>query len=186
MGQVQSFLQSLENRPSTSRRGSLDAANAPAPKPSGVPPTAPPLWRGLTQQASGSTDVSAGSNRSPDDDGAFVSSRPATGSITYVTDVEGNFEYFMRFVELSRGLRLVGVHDDGALDVELLDGWQFVFGGDSVDKGGAIGGSVRVVRTLLRMKRKYPTRVTLILGRIPITYRVPITMLARARGGRCL
>jgi hypothetical protein len=48
----------------------------------------------------------------------------------------------------------------------LADGWRVVFGGDYVDKGPSdgFGGSVRVVRALLALKRTYPTRVTLILG----------------------
>ena len=41
---------------------------------------------------------------------------------------------------------------DGSLDVCLAPGWQLVYGGDTVDKGGAVGGSVRVVRTLVRLR----------------------------------
>lgn len=86
-------------------------------------------------------------------------------SVTFVTDVEGNFDYLMRVVAINSALTLLGVNDaDGSLDLALADGWHFVYGGDSVDKGGAVGGSMRVVRTLLRLKRKYPTRCTLILG----------------------
>ena len=48
--------------------------------------------------------------------------------------------------------------------LELLTGWTFVHGGDAPDKGNAVGGSVRVVRTLLRLKAKYPDRVILLLG----------------------
>jgi hypothetical protein len=46
----------------------------------------------------------------------------------------------------------------------LASGWHFVFGGDSCDKGGAVGGSVRIVRALNQLKRRYPDRVTLLLG----------------------
>ena len=39
-----------------------------------------------------------------------------------------------------------------------------VHGGDSCDKGGKVGGSVRVTRTLVSLKRRYPERVTLLIG----------------------
>ena len=42
---------------------------------------------------------------------------------------------------------------EGAADVVLADGWMFIHGGDSCDKGGPVGGSIRVVRTLCRLKR---------------------------------
>ena len=82
----------------------------------------------------------------------------------YATDVEGNYEYFKRTIEESEGLKIVAVSTAGVIDLELLPGWSYVFGGDSVDKGGAIGGSQRVVQTLIKFKRKYPKRVTIILG----------------------
>lgn len=89
----------------------------------------------------------------------------AVENVAYVTDIEGNFEYLTKYIELSAGLTLQAVDaTDGSLVVELHEGWRFIFGGDSVDKGGAVGGSIRVVRTLLRLKRAYPERVSLILG----------------------
>eukprot|EP00966_Prymnesium_polylepis_P334389 7389761-Prymnesium_polylepis.3 len=54
--------------------------------------------------------------------------------------------------------------DEGAADVALVDGWRLIHGGDTCDKGGVMGGSIRVVRTLCRLKRKYPNRVVLLLG----------------------
>jgi len=88
--------------------------------------------------------------------------------VCFLTDVEGNWEYFTAFVERSEGLSFTGgqprYHDDGACELTLHEGWCFVHGGDSCDKGGAVGGSVRVVRTLVALKNKYPDRVTLILG----------------------
>ena len=89
--------------------------------------------------------------------------RPAE-HVAFITDVEGNWEYLIAFVEQCEGLELLGVLDDGSADLALADGWQLVFGGDSVDKGGETGGSVRVVKTLVRTKRKYGGRVTLLLG----------------------
>lgn len=74
------------------------------------------------------------------------------------------WEYFLAFIERSEGLHLKGVRPDGAADIELKEGWRLVHGGDAVDKGGEVGGSVRVVRSLVRLKHKYGERVTLILG----------------------
>ena len=86
----------------------------------------------------------------------------------FVTDVEGNFEYFERFLRLSHAFQtpdgpLVWDKDHAAI-VTLNPGWAFVHGGDCVDKGGKVGGSIRVVKSLLRLKRLYPDRVTLIAG----------------------
>ena len=90
----------------------------------------------------------------------------AAPSVTFFTDVEGNWEYFLRFIELSEALDLIGFNESGAADLSLKDGWMAVFGGDAVDKGpeGGVGGSVRVVRTLVALKEKYGSRVVLILG----------------------
>jgi len=85
--------------------------------------------------------------------------------VAYVTDIEGNMEYLLAYVAMSDALVLVSERaDDGAVDLALRDGWRFVFGGDAVDKGGEVGGSIRVARTLIRLKRKYPERVTIIVG----------------------
>lgn len=91
--------------------------------------------------------------------------------ITYVSDVEGHFDYFCRFVELSSALSFVtgsGVADAAGVahmreapELELADGWHFVYGGDSCDKGP---GSIRFLQSLAMLKAKYPDRVHLILG----------------------
>ena len=85
--------------------------------------------------------------------------------VSFTTDTEGNWEYFRRFVERAEGLEWKGMGPSGyAADIELKDGWRFIFGGDAVDKGNAVGGSIRVVNSLLALKRRYPDRVTLLLG----------------------
>jgi len=94
----------------------------------------------------------------------FPVTPPAAPHVAFITDVEGNWEYFLSFVEQSAALSLRGILTDGSADVEIQDGWQLVFGGDAVDKGGKVGGSVRFVVTMLRLKRKYGDRVTIILG----------------------
>lgn len=50
----------------------------------------------------------------------------------YLCDVEGNWDHFKRYVEVSKVLRWSRKDE---LTVELNEGCIFVFGGDSVDKG---------------------------------------------------
>ena len=90
---------------------------------------------------------------------------PPPMHVDYLTDVEGNWEYFCAWVSRSTAVQERGPPlADGSLDLTLTPGWQLVFGGDSVDKGGAVGGSVRVVRSLVRLKERYGSRVTLLIG----------------------
>lgn len=85
--------------------------------------------------------------------------------VTYMTDVEGNWNYFCNFVELSEGLSFFepGDHKLACTSPELVleDGWHFVFGGDSCDKGP---GTLRCLQALVNLKMKYPERVHLIMG----------------------
>ena len=87
-------------------------------------------------------------------------------NVAYLTDVEGNWSYFLKWVDESPGLTLHGYQPDGSAELVLAPEWQVVFGGDVCDKGpeAGVGGSVRVTRSLLRLKRRYPERVLLILG----------------------
>lgn len=86
-------------------------------------------------------------------------------NVAYVTDIEGNMEYLLAYVAISDAFELASDRlEDGAADLVLRDGWRFVFGGDAVDKGGEVGGSIRVARTLVRLKRRYPDRVTILIG----------------------
>ena len=79
-------------------------------------------------------------------------------NVCYCTDVEGNWEYLCRFVEVSEAVSFVHTDFDTAgtttAEIHLEDGWTFVFGGDAVDKGPehGVGGSVRVARTLVALK----------------------------------
>lgn len=86
---------------------------------------------------------------------------PGTKQITYVSDVEGHWEYFKNFVKLSAGLRFCTSPDCQTEVLELEDDWHFVFGGDSSDKGP---GTLRFQEAMVRLKRKYPDRVHLLLG----------------------
>mmetsp|Transcript_38706 Transcript_38706/g.64204 ORF Transcript_38706/g.64204 Transcript_38706/m.64204 type:complete len:670 (-) Transcript_38706:447-2456(-) len=117
------------------------------------------------------------------DEGASSASEHA---IAFMTDVEGNWDYFLAYINLSEAFDLIKVDDDGTADIVLRDGWAFVFGGDVVDKGGFVGGSIRTVRSLVRLKRKYPERVTLILGnrdlnKIRLTSELDSSQLALSR-----
>mmetsp|Transcript_30917 Transcript_30917/g.72483 ORF Transcript_30917/g.72483 Transcript_30917/m.72483 type:complete len:656 (-) Transcript_30917:146-2113(-) len=90
---------------------------------------------------------------------------PDACKITYMTDVEGHWSYFCNFVELSEGLTFAedGDQRDARRPPELIlkDGWHFVFGGDTCDKGP---GSLRCLETLVSAKKRYPDRVHLLLG----------------------
>eukprot|EP00439_Symbiodinium_sp_Y106_P063339 s46_g9.t2 len=88
--------------------------------------------------------------------------------IAYVCDVEGHWDFFCNFVELCEGVKFKLPGNDGRnartsqeLELELADGWLFVFGGDACDKGP---GTLRFLEAMVTLKRKYPSRVFLILG----------------------
>ncbi len=87
---------------------------------------------------------------------AMESAAATTERISFLTDVEGDWDYLNRFVSLSDALSF---DDAGALI--LADGWRFVFGGDLVDKAP---GSLRCAKALVQLKRAYPDRVILLLG----------------------
>ena len=85
---------------------------------------------------------------------------PPPVRIGYVTDVEGNLDYFRRYVRASGVLRF----DDDAETVLSFadDGCRFVFGGDAVDKGD---GDVRLCRMLADLSDRYGRdRVALLVG----------------------
>jgi hypothetical protein len=108
-----------------------------------------------------------------EDDGDEKS--PASFRLGYVTDVEGNLEYFLKYVERSNVLDLVSNYkedDDGGTSSSCAqkssitlslrhENCYFVYGGDAVDKGP---GDIRLVRALVRLKRQHPDRVVLLVG----------------------
>eukprot|EP00927_Polykrikos_kofoidii_P028680 TRINITY_DN24981_c0_g1_i1.p1 TRINITY_DN24981_c0_g1~~TRINITY_DN24981_c0_g1_i1.p1 ORF type:complete len:899 (+),score=142.92 TRINITY_DN24981_c0_g1_i1:123-2819(+) len=87
--------------------------------------------------------------------------------ITYVSDVEGHWDYFCNFVELSQGIRFQydcnyrQARSSEELKLVLEDDWHFVFGGDAGDKGP---GTLRFLQAMVMLKEEYPSRVHLILG----------------------
>ena len=76
--------------------------------------------------------------------------------IGYATDVEGNYDYWSRYVELSEVL-----NRNAAGHLELSPNCHFVFGGDVVDRGP---GDLRVLSDLVNLRRAYPDRVHFIMG----------------------
>jgi hypothetical protein len=82
----------------------------------------------------------------------------------YVTDVEGNIDYFVKFVQQSKVLE-VKHHDNHSLVLDFRvhppKELYFVYGGDAVDKGP---GDIRLVRALVDLKKRYPSHVYLLVG----------------------
>ena len=98
----------------------------------------------------------------------------------YVTDVEGNLDYFLRYVEESSVLQL---HEPQCasqsirLDLVGSDPY-FVFGGDAVDKGP---GDIRLARALVDLKQRHPDCPRVFVGGKPGFEQVAIG--GRARRG---
>ena len=83
--------------------------------------------------------------------------------VEFLTDVEGNWEYFLHFIHLSKILHWEG-EDRGAWGPGILtlrENGILVFGGDACDKGP---GDIRFSKTLLSLKRRYWDSVFIILG----------------------
>eukprot|EP00931_Biecheleriopsis_adriatica_P019820 TRINITY_DN1339_c1_g1_i1.p1 TRINITY_DN1339_c1_g1~~TRINITY_DN1339_c1_g1_i1.p1 ORF type:complete len:869 (-),score=160.50 TRINITY_DN1339_c1_g1_i1:18-2624(-) len=84
--------------------------------------------------------------------------------VEFLTDVEGNWDYFLLYVSRSEVLQWLpphrGVWGPGKLAFK-NDSCMVVFGGDAVDKGP---GDIRFVKALLELKEEYPQRVHIILG----------------------
>eukprot|EP00286_Rhodomonas_abbreviata_P021989 CAMPEP_0181308944 /NCGR_PEP_ID=MMETSP1101-20121128/11750_1 /TAXON_ID=46948 /ORGANISM="Rhodomonas abbreviata, Strain Caron Lab Isolate" /LENGTH=523 /DNA_ID=CAMNT_0023415395 /DNA_START=24 /DNA_END=1592 /DNA_ORIENTATION=+ len=90
--------------------------------------------------------------------------------VGYITDVEGNLDYFLEYVKISKVVTLKEDKTNGFVlntpgKKEVLDFYnssaKLVFGGDSQDKGV---GDVRIVLLLLEFKKRFPDRVHLIIG----------------------
>jgi hypothetical protein len=92
--------------------------------------------------------------------------------VGYVTDVEGNLEFWEKYITHSKVLyRDIG----GDNSLHLRDNCQFVYGGDSCDRGI---GDIQVIRELVQLKDRYPERVHLIMGNRDINkLRLPVTLL---------
>ena len=88
-------------------------------------------------------------------------------TVGYLSDVEGNVDYFRRYMKLSHVLEFEAVpnadpsHTIDGNTLRLKDGCMFVFGGDCFDKGA---GDIRLGHLLADLKDRYPDRVHLLLG----------------------
>ena len=78
----------------------------------------------------------------------------------FATDIEGNMAYLCRYVARSRVVRW-DASDASRLDLVDPTRHYFVFGGDLFDKGPH---DERLSRLLVDLKRRYPTRVFLLMG----------------------
>lgn len=98
---------------------------------------------------------------------SLISYDPSVRNVTYVSDVEGQWEYFCNFVEHSKGLNFAvqtEAHlrrDPDLLELELEEGWHFVYGGDACDKGS---GTLRFLEAMVVLKKRFPNRVHLLFG----------------------
>ncbi|KAJ1616086.1 hypothetical protein T492DRAFT_896219 [Pavlovales sp. CCMP2436] len=99
-------------------------------------------------EAADSRDFAAAAEAGPSAEGVCT--------IGYVTDIEGNRDFFDQYVRTSKVLER-----DGQERLRLRDGCELVFGGDVCDKGD---GDLYVAGELLGLKRRHPGRVHIILG----------------------
>jgi hypothetical protein len=86
--------------------------------------------------------------------------------IAYITDVEGQYDYWRAQVENSHGVLVRddggGGGDGGGGSLRLAhDDAHFVFGGDAFDHGP---GDLRIAAELVALKRRHPRRVHLLIG----------------------
>jgi hypothetical protein len=77
----------------------------------------------------------------------------------YLTDVEGNLDYFHKYVRLSKVIAWVDSKKNRLKFKQ--DNSMFVFGGDAQDRGI---GDIRFTNLLLDFKKEYPDRVEFIIG----------------------
>ena len=115
----------------------------------------------------------------------------AAATVGYATDIEGNLDYWHRYISLSQVLFRPAAPDASAAadaatgdsgsggqagaagetwrvspgsslpPLQLRDHCHFVYGGDVCDRGS---GDIRICRDLLSLKQRYPERVHLIVG----------------------
>ena len=76
--------------------------------------------------------------------------------VGYVSDIEGNLNYWHRYVQISKVLER-----DSKGKLQLKKGCQLIFGGDACDRGD---GDIRVLSELLDLKKRNPKDVHFILG----------------------
>lgn len=113
---------------------------------------------------SSTSDPHFGTNTMPDDN----------FRIGYVADVEGHWDYFLEYVQRSQVLDWEDHEEHNNIlstptsnksikfqRLKLRPNTHFVYGGDSVDKGP---GDIRLCRSLVSLKKRYPDNVHLLVG----------------------
>jgi hypothetical protein len=80
----------------------------------------------------------------------------------FLSNVQGDYDYFEKYVEISRILTWA---DESKTSLDLADSAYFVFGGNVQGIGT---GDIRVARLLLDLKKKHPDRVKLLMGNMDI------------------
>jgi hypothetical protein len=95
-------------------------------------------------------------------EGEWKDGKPAITICAYLTDVEGNLDYFYNYVEISRVLEWENKETKNRLKFK-HEHTMFVFGGDSQDKGI---GDIRFTKLLLDLKAQKGNedRVEFIIG----------------------
>eukprot|EP01084_Bolivina_argentea_P010013 18676_1 len=85
---------------------------------------------------------------------------PEESKIEFITDVEGDIQYFDRIIKHSKILNLVGTDYDLRLEFQTSNG-MLVYGGDVCDRGV---GDIRIGSLLIDLKSRYNNRVFFIMG----------------------
>lgn len=89
--------------------------------------------------------------------------------VSYVSDLEGNYDYWNRFISISEVLQRL----DGKVDLK-HPSYHFIHGGDVCDRSK---GDVRILRDLMELKRKYPENVHFLLGNRDVNkLRLPVAL----------
>lgn len=89
--------------------------------------------------------------------GKWGASEVKPGMTAFLTDLEGDYDLWCRYVELSKVLQRSPTDES----VELADGARFVYGGDIVDHSP---GDLRLLDEIVKLNDRYPDRVVLIIG----------------------
>lgn len=102
-------------------------------------------------------------NHTPVDSSERLSSDRVYGvTVGYVSDLEGAVAHWDAYLSQSKVLLLMDRPDEnGRRRLVLRDNCHFVFGGDVCDHGS---GDIQILRELVDLKERYPSRVHLIIG----------------------
>jgi len=110
----------------------------------------------------GFSSFNSNCNHTPVDSSEHLSIDRVYGvTVGYVSDLEGAIAHWDAYLSQSKVLLLLDRPDEKGRRVVLRDNCHFVFGGDVCDHGS---GDIQILRELVDLKERYPSRVHLILG----------------------